>query len=122
VSDDPPALNAAGVHVARVDWSFPPDFEIGGDVSFAHATLDFSAEAGKASGAVRSVPAVTARTSTRVRTETFIVFTPCIRAMVYDPSVVPRHGRCSGNGVTWSNGVTLQRCVEQIEEKVGSND
>ena len=77
---DPPAAKPAGVQVRKLDetvpvWAFRLSDVV--DANFAHARLGFAAaDAGRASGVVSRAPAVTARTSARVRTENFIVLPP----------------------------------------------
>jgi hypothetical protein len=74
---DPPAAKPAGVQVRKLDETVPVLAVRLSDVvdaNFAHERLGFAAaDAGKASDVVRSAPAVTARTSARVRTENVIL-------------------------------------------------
>jgi hypothetical protein len=77
---DPPAAKPAGVQVRKLDETVPVLAVRLSDVvdaNFAQARLGFAAaDAGIASGAASIAPAVTARTSPRVRTENFIVLPP----------------------------------------------
>ena len=45
MTDAPPAFSAVGVQAESDDLTFPPDWAIGGDDSFAHATCGFGAAA-----------------------------------------------------------------------------
>jgi hypothetical protein len=69
--DDPPAANAAGVHVRKLDATVPfPLAIVVVDTSFEHTTLGLTAaDAGAANGTARPVAVASANTSAVARVE-----------------------------------------------------
>ena len=66
----PPSFSDAGVHDANVETPFALS---GGDVTFAHDAVAFTAaDAGTASGAISAAPAATATMTVAARNECFI--------------------------------------------------